>query len=136
MNTDSLLKNAKELKEQLHRSRKNNGVLRSKVSKLEKEANDLRNNKLMLVNNIEKLEQARERDIEYIKKQEKEIQNLNEQLRKTHSKNHSGHDPEKEQLKTTLEAVVEVKLKYENIIRALVDNPEVKPFIARILEQN
>lgn len=123
----------KELKGELHKSRKNNATLRSKVNKCEKETSDLRIDKLELINKIEKLEKARDQDKRYMDQQESEIQNLHKQLR-NHSSN-SGQDLENENLREALEKVIEVKMKYENIIKALVDNPKIKPYVARILEK-
>jgi chromosome segregation ATPase len=133
-NIDTIMAKNKEIKLELHKSRKNNGVLRSKVTKAEKEVNDLRNNKLTMVNKIEKLEKIQVRDANYIKQQEKEIQHLNDLL-KGHTGSESSSDPEKEQLRNALSQVIEVKVKYENIIKALVADPEAKPHIARILEK-
>jgi chromosome segregation ATPase len=129
---DILDKN-KELKGELHKSRKNNGTLRSKVNKCQKETSDLRIDKLELINKIEKLERARDQDKRYMNQQESEIQNLHKQLRNQGS--NSGEDLEKETLRETLERVIEVKMKYENIIKALVDNPKIKPYVARVLEK-
>jgi len=123
-----------EIKLELHKSRKNNGVLRSRVTKVEKEVNDLRNNKLSMINKVEKLEKIQKRDADYIKQQEKEIQHLNELLR-NNTGSESSCDPEKEQLRKALSQVIDVKVKYENIIKALVADPEAKPHIARILEK-
>lgn len=138
-------KNA-EYKSQLHKSRKNNAVLRSKITKLEKENEELRNTKVDILDKVEKLEKARQRDAEYINRQEKEIQSLNDRLnraRKIHSepnRNHTQSEPsetdlETEELKNTLNKVIDVKMKYENIIKALLEKPEYKPVILNILEQ-
>lgn len=133
-NITTLMTKNNELKEELHKSRKHNGELRSKVSKYEKINNDLRNTKLELLNKVEKLEKARERDAQYISQQEREIQSLHEQLRKATAKRRDSYDTEKEQLRTSLEKTIEVKLKYEHIINALMQKSEIKPIIARILE--
>ena len=124
-----------EAKEQLHKSRKNNGILRSKITKHEKETEELRDNKVELLYKIEKLEKGREKDREYIKQQENEIQMLQTKLRKSQDKANNSDDIEKEQLRANLDRVVNVKLKYENLIKALVDRPELKPIIASILDQ-
>ena len=61
---------------------------------------------------------------------------LQEKVRKLQKgKQESEGESENEQLKAHLDKVIEVKLKYENIIKVLVDHPEVKPIIASILEQ-
>ena len=133
ININSIMAKNKEFKEELHKSRKNNATLRSKVSKCQKETNDLRNDKLELINKIEKLEKARDQDKHYISQQEKEIHNLHQQLR--NRSKYCEEDPEKEQLRQTLEKVIEVKMKYEKIIKSLVERPEIKPIIASILEQ-
>lgn len=125
----------KEIKQELHKSRKNNGVLRSKLSKQEREITSLRNDKQLLADKIEKLERGRENDRRYIKQQEAEIQNLHSQLRNP-NKIDTDEDLDKEELKAKLEQVIEVKMKYENIIKAMVDKPELKPILASILENN
>ena len=61
---------------------------------------------------------------------------LQEKVRKLQKgKQESEGESENEQLKAHLDKVIEVKLKYENIIKVLVDHSEVKPIIASILEQ-
>ncbi len=126
-NVDTLAAKNKEMKLELHKSRKNNGILRSRIAKKDREVNDLRDKKLDLINTIDKMEKSQQRDREYISSQEKEIEYLRKQLKKK-----SSADPEKEDLKKSLEEVVSIKLKYENIIQALIQNPEVKPIIANL----
>lgn len=81
-----------------------------------------------LENKVIKLEEQKKSQKEFINAQEKEIQNLQDHMKK-------DSDPEKDELKRQLEQVVGIKLKYEKILKALVDNPEVKPILASILEQ-
>lgn len=133
ININSIMTKNKEFKEELHKSRKNNATLRSRITKYQRETNDLRNEKLELLNKIERLEKARDQDKHYITQQEKEIHSLHQQLR-TQNKN-IWEDPEKVELRNALDKVIEVKMKYEKIIKALVEKPEIKPIIARILEQ-
>ena len=125
-NIDQLLSNNHAIKTELHKSRKNNGILRSKIIKREMEVNNLKNDKLELINKIEKLEKDKQKDSDYIKLQEQEIKNLQEQLK---GGKFWKDDEEKEQLKKSLKQVVEVKLKYESILKALVEKPEVKILI-------
>jgi len=129
-NYDTLLNKNKELKVELHKSRKNNGILRSKVMKKDKEVNILIKNNLELENKVKRLEEQKYKQKDFINTQEKEIQNLQK-----HWSGGSPPDPEKDELKAQLEQIIEVKLKYEKILKALVDMPEVKPIIAKILEQ-
>ena len=133
-NITTLMASNNQLKEELHKSRKHNGELRAKVSKYQKINNDIRNSKLELLDIVEKLEKAKERDVQYIRQQEREIQSLHEQLRKTSSKRRDSYDSEKEKLRASLEKTIEIKLKYEHIINALMQKSEIKPIIARILE--
>lgn len=90
------------------------------------EVNNLKNDKLELINKIEKLEKDKQKDSDYIKLQEQEIKNLQEQLK---VRKFCKDDEEKDQLKKSLKQVVEVKLKYESILKALVEKPEVKILI-------
>lgn len=116
INLSSIMAKNKEFKEELHKSRKNNATLRLRITKYQKETNDLRNDKLEMLNKIEKLEKARDQDKHYIAQQEKEIHNLHQQLR-NQNKN-ILEDPEKVELRNTLDKVIEVKMKYEKIIKA------------------
>ena len=96
----------------------------------------MRNNKVELIEKIEQIEKARERDYAYIKKQDSEIQKLHDRLKRSENETNSEKiDSEKEQLKANFDKIVEVKLKYEHIIKALAEKPEIKPIIANILEQ-
>ena len=71
-----------ELKRELHKSRKNNGILRSRVTKRDKEINQLRNDKLGLVDKIERLEKDKIKQSEFIKQQEKEIMSMQAYMQK------------------------------------------------------
>mmetsp|Transcript_26784 Transcript_26784/g.23648 ORF Transcript_26784/g.23648 Transcript_26784/m.23648 type:complete len:85 (+) Transcript_26784:606-860(+) len=75
-NYDTLLNKNKELKVELHKSRKNNGILRSKVMKKDKEVNILIKNNLELENKVKRLEEQKYKQKDFINTQEKEIQNL------------------------------------------------------------
>ena len=134
-NVGNLVAKNKQIKQELHKSRKNNGVLRTKLSKKEREIENLRDDKLKLAEKVEKLEKIREKDCRYIQQQEMEIQNLHSQLRHP-IKDETDEDLDKEELKAKLEQVIEVKMKYENIIKAMVEKPELKPILASILENN
>lgn len=87
------------------------------------EINTLKNDKLQLATQIEKLENNKRKDSDYTKLQEAEINNLQKQLK---TRKFIEHDEEKEQLKKSLQKVVEVKLKYEKILKALVEKPGTK----------
>ena len=85
---------------------------------------------------IEQIEKASERDHVYIQKQDKEIQKLQDRLKRVEIEPKSENiDHEKEQLRASLDKIIDIKLKYEHIIKALADKPEIKPIIANILEQ-
>lgn len=96
--------------------------MRSKITKREIEINTLKNEKLQLTAKIKKLENNKRKDSDYIKLQEEEINNLQKKLKNGKS---LENDEEKEQLKISLQKVVEVKLKYEKILKALVDKPGI-----------
>lgn len=81
------------------------------------------------------MERGRDRDHSYIQQQDREIQKLQDKIKRMQTAGVAEKvDNEKEQLKASLDRIIEVKLKYENIIKALVEKPEIKPIIASILE--
>ena len=126
-NPEALRNKNSELKEELHKSRANNGILRSRLAKKDREIEDLRNKNWGLLEKIESMEKVQQRHQAYIESQERHITGLQTQLEATPSP-----DLEKEELQKSLEEVINVKMKYENILKLLVQNPEVKPIIANL----
>lgn len=75
----------------------------------------------------------RENDSNRILQQDDDLKKLKLQIKQ--SSINSSQDSEMGELKQKLDRVLDVKLKYERIIKAMVDKPELKPIIADILER-
>lgn len=119
-----------KLKEELHLERQKNSNNNSKILKYEKEIKSLKVDQKSVNQKIERLLKLQEKDAQKIKKQEEIIQSLQNQLAQAMQ----NENNENQKLKNNLDKVIGVKLKYEQIIKAMIEQPEIKPFIADILE--
>jgi uncharacterized protein involved in exopolysaccharide biosynthesis len=108
-------------------------MLRSKVIDYEKDIHDLKSNQSNLEQQVEDLQQLQACDNERIQQQEFEIKQLKQRIGQ--SSTTQSYEHEYQELHNKFDRIVDVKLKYEKIIKAMVDKPELKPYIADILNQ-
>ena len=111
----------------------NNDMLRSKVIDYENDITSLKSTQTQLENKVGELQQLHVRDSKLIQRQEFEISQL--QKRWSNTTSSISGDGEYQELQQKFNKILAVKLKYEQIIKAMVDKPELKPYIAQVLDQ-
>lgn len=126
------------MKSQLDNYKQNNYNLKTQVKQLTTQSQILKENQRSFKSKIHQLEFTHQNDKIRILQQERQILELQEKLKRQElevNKIKHANKEETDKLKTNFDKVVDVKLKYENIIKTLAEKPEIKPIIASILEK-
>jgi aminoglycoside phosphotransferase len=80
------------------------------------------------------LERQRKKDCDYLLKQENELEKMREQRQQAVSLN-KVNEEQVVNLKQLLNTTISVKIKYENIIKRLVENDKCRDLVLTIIEQ-
>ena len=130
---EKLFAKNQQLKDDLKSSYKDNQILRTRLTDYEKDMRELKENQVQMQHQIQWLQKMRKNDSDRIRQQDDDLKKLKLQIRQN-SVDYS-QDNEMSELRHKLDKVIDVKLKYERIIKAMADKPELKPVIADILER-
>lgn len=118
----------------VHQLRLKNAEHRNEIGKMKRDNQELNQNNSVLDERNKQLEKQRKKDCDYILKQETEIEKSREtrlqmlQLGKV-------QEDQVGNLKNILNQTINVKIKYENIIKRLVENERTKDVVLAIIEQ-
>ena len=137
IDSSELITENKVLNKELEKVRKKNGVLKTQIKRLKDSTNLPKGSHEEMLIKMQRLEVNQQKDQTLIRQQEMQILSLQEKMRKLELEvaNAKQIKDEKELLKANFDRIVDVKLKYEKIIKTLSEKPEIKPIIASILEK-
>ena len=80
------------------------------------------------------MERQRKKDCDYLLKQETELEKMREGRQQ--ALNYArAHEEQAASLKQVLQSTLQVKMKYENIIKLLVENEGSREFVLQAIEQ-
>eukprot|EP00347_Sterkiella_histriomuscorum_P022047 403331872 len=123
-----------DLKQQLHLLRLKNAEHRGEIQKVKRDNGELLNHNNELQDRCKQHEKQRKKDCDYILKQENEMEKLIENKQS----NQNLIKVQEEQianLKVTLNSTINVKIKYENIIKRLVQEEKSREYVLAAIEQ-
>lgn len=117
----------------LHQLRLKNAELRGELNRVKREHAELQAAFKQSSEQIQALERQRKKDCDYLLKQETELEKMREGRQQ--ALNYArAHEEQANGLRQVINSTLAVKIKYENIIKLLVENESSRDFVLQAIE--